>query len=192
MLLPILGQSLQAKFHGPYAAEQRLGPVDYVISTPDRRKTKRVCHVNLLKEYYQHDPRFITCVTSEPSVVMQETVSDESVMSSSSTEPDLLSSLPPEQQSELIQILEEFADVFSDVPGRTNLTVHHIKLLPNTRPIRCTPYRLHPKKHEFLRKELDNLLQLGIIDESDGPWASLIVIVPKSDGTLQLCMDFRR
>ena len=170
----------------------QLGPVDYVISTPDRRKNNRVCHVNLLKEYYERDPRFISCVTSEPSVVMQETVSDKSVMSSSAMDSDLLSSLPAEQQSELVQILAQFANVFSEVPGRTNLTVHHIELLPDTRPIHCTLYRLHSEKREFLWKELDNLLQLGIIEESDSPWASPIVIVPKTDGTLRLCTDFRK
>jgi len=130
--------------------------------------------------------------TSEPSVVMHKTVSDESVMSSSSTDPDLLSPLSPEQQSVLDQILAEFAAVFSDVPKKTNLTAHHIELLPNTRPMSCTPYRLHPEKREFLRKELDNLLQLGIIEDSDSPWASPIVMVPKSDGTLRLCTDFRK
>jgi len=46
--MPMPGKPLHAKYHGPYAVEQQLGPVDYVISTPDRRKTKRVCHVNLL------------------------------------------------------------------------------------------------------------------------------------------------
>ena len=50
VLLPIPGKPLHAKFHGPYTVEEQLGPVDYVISTPDRRKTKRVCHVNLLKK----------------------------------------------------------------------------------------------------------------------------------------------
>jgi len=74
--------------------------------------------------------------------------------------------------------LTEFADVFSDVLGKTNLAVHHIELLPNTQPIRCTPYRLHPGKSEFLQKELHDLLQLGIIEESDSPWASPIVMVP--------------
>ena len=47
--MPMPGKRLHAKYHGPYTVEQQLGPVDYVISTPDRRKTKRVCHVNLLK-----------------------------------------------------------------------------------------------------------------------------------------------
>ena len=59
VLLPIQGKPLEAKFHGPYLVEQRLGPLVYVISTPDRRKTKRVCHVNLLKKYFERDPRLI-------------------------------------------------------------------------------------------------------------------------------------
>ena len=70
--------------------------------------------------------------------------------------------------------------------------MHHIELLPNTQPIHSAPYHLHPEKREFLRKELDNLLQQGIIEESKSLWASPIVMVPKSDGTLRLCTDFRK
>jgi len=46
---------LQAKYHGPYTVLEQLGSVDYVIATPDRRKTKRVCHINLLKQYHVRD-----------------------------------------------------------------------------------------------------------------------------------------
>jgi len=42
VLLPVSGKPLHDKYHGPYAVEQQLGPADYIISTPDRRKTKRV------------------------------------------------------------------------------------------------------------------------------------------------------
>ena len=44
----------------------------------------------------------------------------------------------------------------------------------------------------MLKEELTNLLDQGIIEESTSPWASPIVIVPKSDGTLRLCTDFRK
>jgi len=36
------------------------------------------------------------------------------------------------------------------------------------------------------------LLELGIVEDSDSLWASPIFLVPKSDGTLQLCTDFRK
>ena len=53
LLLPIPGSPLQAKFTGPYTVVKRLNSVDYLISTPDRRKTKRVCHVNMIKPYHE-------------------------------------------------------------------------------------------------------------------------------------------
>ena len=101
----------------------------------------------------------------EPAGVQHEDVPDQTKADPPAT--DLIPELPPKEQIELKAILTEFSDVFSDKPGRTNLAVHHIQLLPGTQPIRCAPYRLHPDKREILRKELDNLLQLDIIAESD-------------------------
>jgi len=61
---------MHAKYHGLYTVEQQLGTVDYVISTLDRRKTKRVCHVNLLKPYHEWDPQLDPAVTSIPADVL--------------------------------------------------------------------------------------------------------------------------
>jgi len=47
VLLPLQGKPLHAKYQGPYSVEQQLGLVDYVNSTPDHRKTKQVCHVDV-------------------------------------------------------------------------------------------------------------------------------------------------
>jgi len=78
VLLPIPRHPLQAKFRGPYVVEQQHGPVDYVIATPDRRKTECACHVNLLNKYHKRDHKFVTCITTEPDTVLHETVADES------------------------------------------------------------------------------------------------------------------
>jgi len=64
VLMPMPGKPLHAKYHGPYTMEQQLGPVDYAISTPDRHKTKRVSHVNLLKPYYERVPQLDPAVTT--------------------------------------------------------------------------------------------------------------------------------
>ena len=55
VLLPLHGQPLQACYCGPYTVEQKISEVDYVIKTPDRRKEKRICHVNMLKPYYSRE-----------------------------------------------------------------------------------------------------------------------------------------
>ena len=154
VLLPVPGKPLEAKFHGPYSVTQRLGPVDYVISTPDRRKTKRVCHVNLIKKYVERDPRLIEHAVTTPSDVMMDVgvVPDELVNCRPLS--DSPCDLTAQQQSELNDILAEFSDVFSDVPGKTNLAVHHIQLQPNTQPVRCTPYSLDSEMTRILRQEL--------------------------------------
>ncbi len=54
-LLPVPGSSLSAKFSGPHVVLDRLSDTDYVIDTPERRKS-RVCHVNMLKEYISRSP----------------------------------------------------------------------------------------------------------------------------------------
>jgi len=76
VLLPLQGKPLHVKYQGPNSVEQQLGPADYVISTPDHRKTKRVCHVNLLKAYHERDPELDPSKTSVPvNVLVQSSIS---------------------------------------------------------------------------------------------------------------------
>ena len=53
--LPMVGHALQATFSGPYIVEEKLGPVNYMIRTPDREKKKRVCHINILEKYIDRE-----------------------------------------------------------------------------------------------------------------------------------------
>ena len=55
IFLPIQGQPLAAKFVGPYEIESKLSDVNYLVKTPDRRKVKRVCHINMLKPYLSRE-----------------------------------------------------------------------------------------------------------------------------------------
>lgn len=50
--LPVAGSPFQARFSGPYFVKRRVSEIIHLISTPDRRKSTQLCHVNVLKPYF--------------------------------------------------------------------------------------------------------------------------------------------
>ena len=62
----------------------------------------------------------------------------------------------------------------------------------NAEPIKQNPYRVNPRKLEFLRKEVGYMLEHGIIEPSQSNWSSPCLLVPKSDGSYRFCTDYRK
>ena len=58
-------------------------------------------------------------------------------------------------------------------------------------PIAKKPYTLALKHYDWVKEEIDKLLEAGVIRESHSSWSALIVVVPKGDGGKKLCEDFR-
>ena len=52
VLLPTDSNKLLAQWQGPYPIIQQTGLVDYCVYMYDRRKRKRVFHINMLKKWY--------------------------------------------------------------------------------------------------------------------------------------------
>ena len=95
-------------------------------------------------------------------------------------------------QTEKIQkLLKEFSDVFSNIPSRTNTAVHSIDT-GQANPICSGPYRIPRSLIDAVDKELDQMLEMGIVRPSTSPWASPVVIVPKPDGNIRFCIDYRK
>jgi len=100
---------------GPYKVVHKLGPVDYVIAMPDKRKTERTCHVNMLKPYIQ---RNLTVTSQFVRSEQDYPVSTIFISEASSDNQFKLDGLTPQQHSELQNVLSEFNDTFSDDPGK--------------------------------------------------------------------------
>ena len=98
--------------------------------------------------------------------------------------------LTEEQRGEVMKVLEECQDVFTDVPGLTNLGEHSITLTTEE-PIHSRPYSLPHSMQKEVEKELDDMLKLGIIEPSTSSYSSPIVVVRKPDGSNRFCVDFR-
>lgn len=39
---------------GPLAIVQQLSDLNYLVTTPDRRKSTQLCHINMLQPYFPH------------------------------------------------------------------------------------------------------------------------------------------
>ena len=57
VLLPVRGKPLRAIFSGPYRVVEKTSSVNYIIETPGRRKATKLCHINMLKPYYERGIR---------------------------------------------------------------------------------------------------------------------------------------
>ena len=88
-------------------------------------------------------------------------------------------------------MLDEFSDVFTDVPGRSNIEDHKVKLTSDE-PVRSKPYPLPYVTKQQVADEVDKMLKMGVVEKSVSPFASPIVLVRKPDGTLRFCIDYRR
>jgi len=85
----------------------------------------------------------------------------------------------------------ENSSVFHSSPGRTSLVEHEIHT-GDALPIHQRPYRVPYAKRELVEKELRGMLEAKVIRPSTSPWASPIVLVPKKDGGVRFCVDYRK
>ena len=62
----------------------------------------------------------------------------------------------------------------------------------NNPPIRQRAYRTPLGKRKQVEQELQKMLDEGVIRPSKSEWASPITLVPKKDGSIRFCVDFRK
>ena len=67
----------------------------------------------------------------------------------------------------------------------------HLKL--DAIPSRQQRYRMNPHMAKQVKEELDRLLRVGFIAPIENPdWISPIVIVPKKNKKLRICVDYSK
>ena len=98
------------------------------------------------------------------------------------------------EKERLKSLLREFADVFSRSEfdlGCTDLATHSIDT-GDARPVKQM-LRRQPFCHiETIDKQVDEMLKGGLIEPSQSPWVSNVVIVKKKDGSSRFCVDYRK
>ena len=67
----------------------------------------------------------------------------------------------------------------------------HISLEKDVRPIARRQFRLTPEEHRVLQEKVTDFAQRGWIEPSNSPWSSAVLFVPKPNGGIRFCVDYR-
>ena len=212
VLLPTDNNKLLMQWKGPYKIESVFNRNDYRVNVKGKTKTY---HANLLKQYLQRgedersaeqddqndghlfDVAAAAVIQPEPPIE-EDTVDDENLLELHGCIPKETyldvqygQDLAQEQIGELKALVNEFGHVFSDVPGNTDLISHRIKLT-SEEPVRSKPYPIPYNIRDELKKDIAEMVKLGVIRKSESPYAAPVVIVRKKDGSNRVCIDFRK
>ncbi|KAL3854643.1 hypothetical protein ACJMK2_013904 [Sinanodonta woodiana] len=205
VLLPTNNNKLLVQWKGPYEVKQVKGEMDYIIDVEGKSKT---FHANMLKLYVARPGQTIdkgilnvVCVA-----VIEDGSNDEAELVSSKETPfeyqidvgkesidqiNICPDLSESQRTQLMEVFSTYSDVFTDRTGRTNLISHEIKL-NTSEPIRIKGYGIPFNARETINVEVTKMLDQGVIEPSNSPYSSPVVLVKKKDGSNRFCIDFRR
>ena len=215
LLLPTEHDKLKMQWQGPYTVKERVGLMDYRLEV---KKKLKLYHANLLKKYEERSEvkdehksviggvMESVCIGVIESEELSEDECDES--GNQKHEDDLIETTPTlgkesiedvhvndnlsaEQKQDVRKTLRQFAQTLTDMPGNSKVGEHDIKLTSDE-PIRSKPYPLPFALQETVCKEVDSMLEMGVIEPSDSPYASPIVLIRKKDNTVRFCIDFRK
>ncbi|XP_061359320.1 uncharacterized protein LOC133303422 [Gastrolobium bilobum] len=101
------------------------------------------------------------------------------------------------EREEMIQLFKEYLDVFAwtyrDMPGvDPRIASHKIPLYPDAEPKKQKLRRMRPDISLKIKEEVTKLLEAEFIEVSIYPdWVANVVPVPKKDGKIRVCVDYR-
>ncbi|XP_042230552.1 uncharacterized protein LOC121871997 [Homarus americanus] len=100
--------------------------------------------------------------------------------------------LSSDQAEDVRCLLQDFPQLFVDIPQRCRLVQHDVELVEGAKPIKQAPYHMNPAKRELLEQEVKFLLAYNFVEKSSSEWASPCLLVPKPIGSSRMCADYRR
>lgn len=129
-------------------------------------------------------------------------VRDAAVDSDTSTAPagagipglDLSHIADPAYQAEVDALVRKYSHLFakpSGLPPSRPGVDFKIELEPGAKPPVRPTYRMSVAELQEVRKQLEELTELGFIRPSTSPYGAPILFVRKKDGTLRMCIDYR-
>jgi len=104
------------------------------------------------------------------------------------------SQLSPSNQQYLAEVLRRNSSAFATGPmdiGFCDAIQHDIET-GDAKPIKQPPRRPPLAARDEKDKQLDEMLETGVIEPSYSPWRSPVCMAKKKDGSFRFCIDYRR
>ena len=98
------------------------------------------------------------------------------------------------QKQEVQKLVNKWCQAFARTKtelGTATGVAHSIKLTDDT-PIKQSSRRIPPGLYAEVKTHIEDMLASGAIKKSNSPWSSNVVFARKKDGSLRLCLDFRK
>lgn len=127
VLLPTSSNKLLAQWQGPYCVLRKTGKVNYEIDMKDKKKRRKIFHVNMLKKWYPSEATSFWAV-EEAKSDLDEEESIPTWKGECGAVPTISTKLTEQQKEQLLKMLVEFKTVMSGKVGRTSSCQHHIHL----------------------------------------------------------------
>ena len=100
--------------------------------------------------------------------------------------------LRDDAKQELSRLLECYQEIFSDELGTIQTFRAQLAVQENARPKFCKPRSVPLALKEAIEEELDRLERVGVLEKvAYSEWATPLVPVPKKDGRVRLCGDYK-
>jgi hypothetical protein len=103
-----------------------------------------------------------------------------------------LGHLNEDENEAVLRMLEPHKKMWDGHLGTVTATQHRIQLTPGAQPVHAQPYRAGARARAAEEEEIQKMLAQDVIEPATCEWASQIVLVPKPNGSLRFCVDYRR
>ena len=211
LLLPTKLNKLEMQWQGPFDIIKKVRENDYVINLDGQHK---MFHANMLRKYLVRktidNGMVILCGCRHLAIATGGMAENDSLEETDTCEErsddikycplratqtwkdvKISTDLNEDQQREVRQLLEEYSDVLTDIPGKTNLAECNIELTDDI-PFRVKAYPVPYALKKEMDKEVSEMMKADIIESSVSEYASSPVVVRKPDGSVRYCIDFRK
>ena len=101
--------------------------------------------------------------------------------------------LSAENKRSLLSLISKYQSIFATDPKKPSLVKNpeHRIVTDNAQPVSRKPYRIPYAWNNEVNKQIQQMLENGIIRPSSSPWNAPVILVRKKDNSMRFVCDFR-